>query len=178
MRIIAGKYKSRIIKTIKGLETRPVLDRVKESIFNILIHKYHLEDTNVLDLFAGSGSFGLESISRGAGKVTFVEKAAITQKILLENIKNLECESQCHVSKRDVRSFLDGCAEKFDLIFCDPPFKMEDSLNIINKIFIKKILKDDGLLIFRSDNDFTAESFSFKLIDKRKIGINIMYFLR
>jgi 16S rRNA (guanine(966)-N(2))-methyltransferase RsmD len=178
MRIIAGKYKSRIIKTIKSYDTRPVLDRIKESIFNILIHKYPFEDGAVLDLFAGSGSFGLEALSRGAEKVTFVEKSSNTHKILLENINNLGCQTECSVYKRDVIGFIEGCSEKFDLIFCDPPFKTTNLLEILKKIYIKKILKEQGLLIFRSDLEFNAEAFKFQLLEKRKIGINIVYFLR
>jgi 16S rRNA (guanine966-N2)-methyltransferase len=177
MRIIAGKYKSRIIKTIKSYDTRPVLDRVKESVFNILIHKYLLEEFEVLDLFAGSGSFGLEALSRGAKNVTFIEKAPLTCKIILENIRNLGCESECTVLKRDVKNYIETCSGSYDMIFYDPPFKLAEAKTILDLIYNKGILKEEGILIFRSDYDYNSDSFGFRLIDKRKIGINIVYFL-
>jgi 16S rRNA (guanine966-N2)-methyltransferase len=178
MRIIGGKYKSRIIKTVKSLETRPVMDRIKESIFNTLVHKYSIDNTNVLDLFAGSGSLGLEALSQGAKKVIFVEKSLESYKFLLINIESLNCKEYCSVHKMNVEDFLDITTEKFDLVFCDPPFKMENILNILNKIYDKKILKDNAILVFRSSTKHLFKECKFKILQEKIFGRNIVYFLQ
>jgi 16S rRNA (guanine966-N2)-methyltransferase len=151
MRIIAGKYKGRTISTIEGNETRPVMDRIKESIFNILTHRYSLIDMEILDLFAGSGSFGLEALSRGAKSVTFVEKSAQVVKHLQSNIDKLKCNEQCAVNNISVESFLEKNKKKFDIVFFDPPFKILNPFEIICQIYKNNILSEDSILIFRTE---------------------------
>jgi len=178
MRIIAGKYKGRTIATIEGNETRPVMDRIKETIFNILLHRYSLIDINVLDLFAGSGSFGLESLSRGAKEVTFVEKSAESIKYLQLNIDKLKCNDRCLVKNMSVESFVENNKKSFDLVFYDPPFKMANPVEIINQIYKNNILSEESILIFRTEkrNTFTFDNLKIEI--EKVFGRNIVYFLK
>ncbi len=178
MRIIAGKFKRRTIRTIEGLETRPVMDRIKESIFNILIHRYSIADKSVLDLFAGSGSFGLEALSRGAGNVTFVEKSNEAAKYLNENIKKLECAAECTVRNMSVESFLERNKNRYDLIFCDPPFKMENPQSILSALLKSEGMHSDSMLIFRSEEKNFFEFSGYEILIEKIFGRNIVYFLR
>ena len=178
MRIIAGKFKSRTIRTIESMDTRPVMDRIKESIFNILVHNYSIIDAEVLDLFAGSGSFGLEALSRGAALVTFVEKSPEAIKYLKENISKLKCDNECVVKSGSVEQFLAGNKKEFDLIFCDPPFKMENPLEIVKLILKYNALSDNSILVFRSEDKNSFEFDGYELIMEKVYGRNIVYFLR
>jgi len=178
MRIIAGKFRRRIIHTIEGLDTRPVMDRIKESIFNILVHRYSIVDSTVLDLFAGSGAFGLEALSRGAKQVTFVEKSNEAVKFLNENINSLKCSEDCVVKNTSVEFFLEKNTQIYNFIFCDPPFKMEEPLSILKIIAGRSLMDKDSLLIFRSEgkNKFTFPD--FEVVLEKTFGRNIVYFLR
>ena len=178
MRIIAGKYNRRIIKTIPGLNTRPVTDRIKESIFNMIVHRYSLDEKLVLDLFAGSGSFGLEALSRGAKEVTFVEKANESSAIIKENIQALGCGKECKVQNTEVESYLKRCSAKFDFIFCDPPFKLENILDIPKLILETNVLSDDGILVFRSCFKIDFAAYGYSVLHDKVIGRSYIYFLR
>ena len=178
MRIIAGKYKGRTISTIEGDETRPVMDRIKETIFNILIHRYSIINIEVLDLFAGSGSFGLESLSRGAKQITFVEKSAEAIKYLQSNINKLKCNNQCLVKNMSVDSFLENNKKRFDLVFCDPPFKMTNPLDTIYRICKNNILSEESILIFRSESKSTFTFDNLKVEIEKVFGRNVVYFLK
>lgn len=124
MRIIAGKYRGRRIKTVKGQTVRPTADRVREAIFSILGET--VKGASVLDLFAGSGALGLEALSRGASFVLFVEKKPAVAKIIRHNIKLLDARENTEVCHADVRKFIKAFRDsrrRFDLVFADPPYK-------------------------------------------------------
>ena len=139
MRIIAGEFKRRSLKTLKGSNTRPMMDRMKEAVFNSI--GPYFDDVKVLDLFGGSGALSLESISRGATRAYVIDKAKDATKVINENINLLNVGDKAFAFnmsyERALRKFKD---EKFDLIFLDPPYK----LNIINDI--AKILIDNKML--------------------------------
>ena len=122
MRIIAGKYKGIILNLPKGKETRPLKDRVRESIFNLLIHSkkilLQLEKSNVLDLYSGTGSFGLECLSRGVQKVIFIEKNKIAIKILEKNIAKLKVGNKIKIFPQDVFNLV----KTHDRLFHSNPF--------------------------------------------------------
>ena len=127
MRIISGSFKGKKILLPKDKLTRPLKDLTKESIFNILKHSkllnVELENSNILDLFSGVGSFGLECLSRGAKNVTFLESYAEVLSVLKRNIDNLNQKSQTKVIEKDIFSenTLKLLNDKFDIIFMDPP---------------------------------------------------------
>ena len=184
MRIIAGSFKGKKINSPKDTFTRPLRDLVKESIFNVIEHsnKIHinLEDSTILDLFSGTGSFGLEAISRGAKKCIFIENYLNALKILDKNIKDLNCEKYCKINKIDCFNFIQNLNDKelkIDLILLDPPYK-EKKINIlINKILEKKTLNKNGLVIIhRHKKDDIKLTDNLKIIDFRIYGISKIIF--
>ena len=151
MRIISGTLKGKSINFLKNSITRPLKDSVKENIFNILKHSnlidVVIENSNILDLYSGVGSFGLESISRGAKNVTFVEQDKNASNILEQNIFHLGVSSNTNIINNKVDSFLENNKkEKFNIFFLDPPFsdkKFIQDLDLIkkNKIYeVKHII--------------------------------------
>ena len=140
MRIIAGNFKGKKILEPKDKETRPLKDLTKESIFNIINHSnkfsVNLEDSNVLDLFSGTGSFGLECLSRKAKKVTFVENYKHILPILKKNLLNLKSINNYQIIEKDILKLVEinSLNQKFDIIFLDPPYKENNISNILNII--------------------------------------------
>src|SRR5512144_1276829 len=115
MRVITGLYKGRILKTVKDLSVRPATDRVKKTLFDMLTNRVVLEGASVLDLFAGSGSLGIEALSRGATHVTFVETNADALGFIERNLEELGCENTTEVLCQDAMQFLRRSQEHFDL---------------------------------------------------------------
>lgn len=142
MRIIAGTYRSRTIVTPKGDATRPTTDRARESLFNILSHSFDLEGIRVLDLFAGSGAFGFEALSRGASHVTFVENDRKALEAIAANIKAFDADKETSIVKLDAYKWLSGASGAYDLVFADPPYDDERTLTKL-----PYILFSSGLLL-------------------------------
>jgi 16S rRNA (guanine966-N2)-methyltransferase len=145
MRIISGELKGRNIKYLKNINTRPLKDLVRENIFNILNHskliKVKLENSKILDLYSGIGSFGIECISRGAKKVIFIEQDAKASDILRENLINLSIFDKSIIYKNKIENILNNdMVEKFNIVFLDPPFKKFDYLEDLKIIKKKKIV--------------------------------------
>ena len=176
MRIIAGKYKRTPIKTLEGDDiTRPTKDMVKEAMFSsIQIYS----DTVFLDLFSGSGSIGLEAISRGAEDVVFNDINVKACKIIKENLEHLhEDRIVYNLDYQECLNKLEG--KTFDYIFCDPPYKFnayEDLFFYVNK---NKLLAKDGIMIIevRKDTLLKEEYLRFKLYKEKTYGISkLMYY--
>ena len=132
MRILAGKYKSKKIQTINNSNTRPMMSKVREAIFNSL--QFLIEDKEVLDLYAGSGSLGIEAISRGAKFVTFVEKSKECIDVLSKNLKELDINFI--ITNTAVETFIKSSINTYDIVFYDPPFEMgsDEVENEINNL--------------------------------------------
>ena len=186
MRIIGGTFKGVKILEAFDKNTRPLKDLVKESIFNILEHskdsKINLNNSLVLDLFAGTGSFGLECISRGSAKVYFVENYPQSIEILDKNIKKLKCKEKIKIFNEDVFNFFMNEKfnnEKMDLIFLDPPYKEENVKIILESIAKLKLLKESGLIVLHRHKK-TKDDISNKFTIKRsvKYGISKIIFLK
>tara|TARA_B100001175_G_scaffold249532_1_gene216591 strand:- start:548 stop:1114 length:567 start_codon:yes stop_codon:yes gene_type:complete len=186
MRIIGGTYKG--IKIFESFDknTRPLKDIVKESILNILQHsndaRVELNSSSILDLFSGTGSFGLECVSRGASKVYFVENYNQSLEILNKNIKKLKCEKNTKVFNKDVFNFFESEEiknVKLDLIFLDPPYKEENIEIILEKIVKLKLLKDSGLIVLHRHKK-TKDNIDNKFNIKRsvKYGISRITFMQ
>lgn len=147
MRVITGLYKGRILKTVNGLSVRPATDRVKKTIFDMLMSRLEIDGARVLDLFAGSGGLGIEALSRGAGHVTFVEKSSEASDFIEKNVEALGCEEATEIISMDATRFLRRCQEHFDLVFADPPYAFEETATIPSLVFQGKILKRHGYLL-------------------------------
>ena len=158
MRIISGKLKGKRFKFLKSNFTRPLKDSVKENIFNIIKHSIKinikLEDSNILDLYSGVGSFGLECISRGAKKVTFFEQSPQAIKILNQNLNNLSIVDKAKVFEQKVENVYKlNVMEKYNLIFLDPPFADNDFINNLRIIKENKIFEKKHLIIIHRENN-------------------------
>lgn len=185
MRIIAGKNRGTKLYTLEGDDiTRPTLDRVKESLFNIIVN--HILDSNVLDLFAGSGSLGLEAISRGAKKTIFCDKSKKAIDIIQKNITKTKVEDKVEIINKDYTDcilHLSSKNIKFDIIFLDPPYATNYIEKSIELIIEKDLLKDNGIIIIETDEkDRIIEQIKDKKVniyDIRKYGrIDIIFLER
>ncbi len=183
MRIIAGKFKSKKILGPKDKNTRPLKDMVKESIFNIINHsnkfKMDIINKNILDLFSGTGSFGLEALSRGAEKVTFVENYKIILSVLKENIKNLNFEKKSNIIEKNIHDSLnfENLNQKYDIIFIDPPFEQKEIPFLLSKISNSNILKKNGLLIIHRKKNYEENlSEMFKVLEDKTYGFSRIFF--
>jgi 16S rRNA (guanine966-N2)-methyltransferase len=183
MRIISGNYKGKKILLPKDKLTRPLKDLTKESIFNIVKHSkllsVKIEESNILDLFSGVGSFGLECLSRGAANVTFLESYREVLIILKKNIDNLKQQSYSNIIQKDIFSedTLKGLNDKFDIIFMDPPYKEKKLSNLLDTIIKLKLLKDNGVIIIhrhkKEEDIFPNE---FNIIIEKSYGISKIIF--
>lgn len=176
MRIIAGKYKRRLLSTLPGDDiTRPTSDRVKESLFNIIADK--IEHAVVLDLFAGSGALGMEALSRGAEKAIFIEKNPLAYQIIKTNLTNLKIPPENYfLLKNDASTFLKSPSinTKVDLIFIDPPYLSQWYNNALQEIEQANICKQNCTVIFEMPTQFKFQLQSYSQdwlkIDERTYG--------
>lgn len=146
MRIISGSHKSRQIRAPKNLPVRPTTDMAKEALFNILVNHFDLDDVTVLDLFAGTGNITYEFASRGALGVTSIDTELRCVDFIRTTANNLGFEAVL-AFRSDAFRFLQNSNNKYDIIFCDPPYEME-GVEVIPKLVIeKKLLKEGGWLI-------------------------------
>ena len=156
MRIISGSLKGKKINFLKSSITRPLKDSVKENIFNIISHSnmfdLDLQRSNILDLYSGVGSFGLECISRGANKVVFVEKDINASKVISQNLLTLNIMNKAIIVKEEITNFLNKKnLGKFNIIFLDPPYISTDYLNDLILIRQKKIYQKKHVVIIHRD---------------------------
>lgn len=177
MRIIAGIYRGRIIKMPNSKLVRPTTDKVKESLFNILINQMDFEGIQVCDIYAGSGSLGLEALSRGAAQVHFIEKNFPVQKNLAENIKALGAENECRIFKMEAIAFAKmSLHEKYDLILADPPFFKDDIHAVFKNLIERDFLNDEGrIIIERSVQTEKNDIENFGIEPFKKIGDSLLY---
>tara|TARA_Y100000389_G_C17421446_1_gene496968 strand:- start:158 stop:721 length:564 start_codon:yes stop_codon:yes gene_type:complete len=183
MRIISGQYKGKKILEPLDKNTRPLKDLTKESVFNIIKHSnklnFNLNNSNILDLFSGVGSFGLEALSRNANFVTFVENYLSVVKILKENIKNLNLNQKTKIIEKDILSNfnLAELNQKYDLIFIDPPFREKKIKHLILNIYKSEILSSNGIIIIhrnrKGDDVFPIE---LNILEKKTYGVSQIFF--
>ena len=184
MRIIAGKLKGSILHMPKDKNTRPLKDMVRENIFNLLTHSNKIllqfKQSNILDLYAGSGSFGLECLSRQARSVYFVEKKKYAIEILKKNIEKLKVKKKIRIFFNDVFELIEKknfFKSKFDLIFCDPPYKEANIEKLIELIFNKNLLNKNGIIVLHRSKT-TKEKLPnyFEIVDERTYGLSKIIF--
>ena len=184
MRIISGNFKGKRILQPKNTITRPLKDLTKESIFNIIAHsnKFNIDfaNANILDLFSGVGSFGIECLSRGVKQVIFVENYKNVLPILKKNLNNLISVSNFKILELNIHEdeSLFNLNLKFDIIFLDPPYKDKNINELISKIKNSKILCKNGIIILHRHKK-SADIFSpeLKIIEEKNYGISKIIFI-
>ena len=173
MRVIAGKWKSKILNSPKTTKTRPTLDRVKEALFSMLMP--YIDDAVVLDLFSGTGNLGIEALSRGAKFVHFNDLNNEAIKVIYSNVELTNYENYAKITKKDYEKCLKSLNEqniKFDVIFLDPPYEAkveEKCLDIISK---SNLIHKDTVIVLESDKEkiFNETVDGLRLVDKRTYG--------
>ena len=183
MRIISGNSKGKRLLEPKDHNTRPLKDLTKESIFNILTHSnkfnVRLENSNVLDLFSGVGSFGLECLSRGSSNLTFVENYINVLPVLKKNIFNLNYQKNSVIIEKNIINDLNFkiFEKKFNVIFLDPPYKEKNLANLLINISETNILDDDGIIIIhRHKKEKDTFPKQLNIIEEKTYGISRVIF--
>lgn len=181
MRIISGTAKGTKLYTLDGLNTRPTLDRVKESIFNIIQNEIY--ESKVLDLFSGSGAIGLEFASRGASKVYLCDNSKEACEIIKKNICKTHLEKKAKVYNLDFLNFLKEFEnEKFDIIYLDPPYQTDFIEKVILELINLKYMTNKTLIIAETDKEQVIKKVKeikeIELVDKRTYGRAYILFLK
>ncbi|MBE7082108.1 MAG: 16S rRNA (guanine(966)-N(2))-methyltransferase RsmD [Clostridiales bacterium] len=165
MRVISGKYKGKVLKSPSSDNIRPTGDKVKQALFTKL--QFFVNDSVVLDLFAGSGALGIEALSRGAKKVFFVDKDARSIKLLKENLKGLDGEHK--VISCDYLKALDLVDQQCDLIILDPPYASGVYDGALQKIYDLNLLNDEGIIVCEHPNSLQINT-PFEVFDAKRYG--------
>ena len=173
MRIISGKARGTKLYTLDGENTRPTLDRVKESVFNIIQNE--LQDCVFLDLFSGSGAIGLEAASRGAKKVIMCDNKKDAINIIEKNIQKTHLQEKTQIFNLDFEELLKTkIKEKIDIIYIDPPYKTDFVSRSLNIIIEQKIIHEQSIIIIETDDPKKIQeqmkSLKIKITDERKYG--------
>lgn len=183
MRVISGKARGTKLSSIESLSTRPTLDRVKESLFNII--QNNLKGAVVLDLFAGSGQLGIEALSRGADKAYLCDINRDAVKMIKQNLEKTKLKDKAVIINEDYKKALRtlNTNEKFDIIFIDPPYKEDIAVDSIIDIIHESRLKENGIMIIETDEierDLREinKIENIKIIDQRKYGRASLIFIK
>ena len=181
MRIISGTARGTKLFTLDGLETRPTLDRVKESIFNIIQNQ--IKDSVVLDLFSGSGAIGLEMLSRGASKAVLCDNSKFAIEIIKKNIEKTHMSEKVKLYNLNFEDCIEkNKNNKFDIIYLDPPYNTDYIIKSLNKIIDFKLINSKGLIILETDDEERIleeiKNIKIKIADKRKYGRATIIFLK
>ena len=157
MRIISGKYGRRRFDVPTNITARPTTDMARENLFNVLNNIVDFEGMTALDLFSGTGAISFELLSRGCASVTSVEKAS-TQYNFISKVKSLLKEENLVQIRGDVFKFIATCTRKFDLIFADPPYALENLDQLPDLIFNHNLLTEDGIFILEHPREYQFEN--------------------
>lgn len=175
MRIIGGKLRGKTICPPQGYKARPTTDFAKEGLFNILNNEYELEGLQVLDLFGGTGAISMEFASRGASRVYCVEMAPANAGFIKNTAAALGLDNLT-VVRHNVFEFLPICHEKFDLIFADPPYALDDLASIPDKVFARDILHPGAYFILEHPQEYDFSSHPRFVKEKRYGNVHFSFF--
>ncbi|MCS4486748.1 16S rRNA (guanine(966)-N(2))-methyltransferase RsmD [Staphylococcus americanisciuri] len=177
MRVIAGKHKSKTLETLEGRNTRPTMDKVKEGIFNSL---QHIEGLG-LDLFAGSGSLGIEALSRGMDKVIFVDQNSRAIKVIHQNLQRLGLDTQAEVYRNNADRALKALSKReiqFDIIFLDPPYDKGLIDKALEQIHAFDLLKNNGMIVCEFSHREVIQTAPFEEMKRYHYGLTDTCILR
>ena len=175
MRIITGRARGTKLDTLEGLNTRPTSERAKEAIFSMI--QFEISDANVLDLFAGSGQMGLEALSRGAERATFVDNSREAVAVIGRNVKKTHFENESVVVNSEFEQYLKRVAqkEKYDLVFLDPPYASDALIKSLNCLIRYDLFADNAIVVCESGNGELTQieeiKENFEIIKQAKYGV-------
>ena len=175
IRITGGENRSRLLETPNTTLTKPTMDKVRAAVFNALGDS--VKFVRVLDLFAGSGSYGFEALSRGAKEATFVDSSFEAIKAIKKNAANLNKEN-VEIISSDVLAFLSQNSKEFDIIFADPPYKLDVYETLVKTLIERKIVSDGGIIVLESERELNIDESLFKSVRFYKYGLAKIYILR
>ena len=183
MRVISGRARGTVLHSIEDINTRPTLDRVKESLFNIL--QREIEDKIILDLFAGSGQIAIEFLSRGAKEAYLCDTSREAVAMIKQNLTKTKMLDKAKVYNEDYTELLNRIEKenkKIDLIFIDPPYKQNLAVNAVKQIIDKKLLNFEGKIIIETDEKeriiSQIEKLDIEITDQRKYGRANLIFVK
>jgi 16S rRNA (guanine966-N2)-methyltransferase len=180
LRIIAGELKGRKLRSVRGTQTRPTADRIREAIFNILA--FQIQGSTVLDLFAGTGAFGIEALSRGAESVVFVDVENDSISVLQENIKRLSLESLTKILRWDLTrnlNCLGSLRSAFNLIFMDPPYNKNMIEPTLFNLHSSQSIETGARIVVEHSylEPLLKSQLPFEIYDQRRYGKTLVSFL-
>lgn len=182
MRVISGLARGTKLNSIDDISTRPTLDRVKESLFNIL--QSNIRESVILDLFAGSGAISIEFLSRGASKAYLCEKNNLATKMIYTNLEKTKLKDKAVVINKDYKKALEKFASQelqFDFVYIDPPYNANIAVDSVKRVLELNLLKEKGILIIETDDEkrelLELEKLEVEITDIRKYGRVSLIFL-
>jgi 16S rRNA (guanine966-N2)-methyltransferase len=175
VRIISGIFRGKQIHPPANFKARPTTDFAKESLFNILIHQYSIEDMDVLDLFSGTGSITYEFASRGARSVLALEMAPLHYKFIQESCRSMELD-QVTVIRADAFRYLQNPIQSFDIIFADPPYDHKGLTELPDLVLSTGILNNEGLFILEHPGKYSFTAHPRFLQHRKYGGVNFTFF--
>jgi 16S rRNA (guanine966-N2)-methyltransferase len=177
MRITGGEFRGRILRTVDDLSVRPATDRVRQTLFNMLVHRLEFEGLWVLDLFAGSGSLGIEALSRGATRAVFVEGDSRAVRFLEPNLDTVRCTARSEVHNVDALQYLNHPAGPFGLVFADPPYAYGQTTSLPELVFSHNMVAPGGYLVIEHATDARFQDSSlFSAGPVKKFGRTMVTF--
>lgn len=181
MRIISGTARGTKLYTLEGQTTRPTLDRVKESLFNIIQNE--IIDSNFLDVFSGSGAIGLEAASRGAKKVILCDKSKDAINVIKKNIEKTHLKEKVELFNLDYETLLKTkIKEKMDIIYIDPPYNSDFAIKSVEYIINQKLVNENSTIIIETDNEDKIleelKKTDIEIVDKRRYGRATLIFIK
>ena len=175
IRITGGENRSRLLETPNTTLTKPTMDKVRAAVFNALGEA--VKNARVLDLFAGSGSYGFEALSRGARHATFVDVSYDAIKSIKKNAANLNREN-VEIINNDVLTFLSQNSQDFDIIFADPPYKLDVYEKTVELLLKRNIIRSGGIIVLESERELNIDETQFRNVRFYKYGLAKIYILR
>lgn len=175
IRITGGTYCSRKLETPSTGLTKPTMDKVRAAVFNAL--GYEIENKKILDLFSGSGSYGFESLSRNALFVTFVDNQKEAVDVIKRNATNLK-ENRFEVILCDCINYLETSTKTFDIVFMDPPYKLDVYQNVLDLLEKRGLLNKDSIIVLESEKELNIVENNYKKVKQYNYGLAKIYILR
>jgi len=175
IRITGGVNRSRLLETPNVSTTKPTMDKVRAGVFSALGPS--VEGANVLDLFAGSGSYGFEALSRGASYVTFVDLSPVAVDVIKKNAASLKAENVT-IIQDDVLPFLEQNPQEFSIIFVDPPYKLDVYEDVVITLIRRNLLSKNAIIVLESEKELNIDESLFSKVKVYKYGLAKVYILR